>query len=567
MEAPPVTPGARRWRRLWPALIVGLAALVASARFIWPLFDTFWYQTHDMIAYPVRAIEYVAGWRSGAIWPRWAPDLYGGYGCALFNFYAPGLFIVSGTIMLLGASAVTALKLSLGLFTAVGVVGVFGAVWGESRRADAAAAAAAVFMFMAYHVTLVYVRGDLSEYSALCMAPMAVWAYRALGRARRSRLLPVGLAAAGAHAATLLIHTLTGQWLTEFIFLIAGVMAWQALRRGERWRALAIAVTFVGACGLTALYSIPALLERPLVHIERMTEGGFATAGNVIDFHWLTILGFFYMGKALLFVPVGALAVVARRRRVVADVIAWTLLAVVIVLAMLRFAAPIWSWLPFGAYIQFPWRLLGLASLFGALAWGAIWRELVPARAVVAWPLAILAILAVAHDGWRNRPPLATMTAAEVPPTAAQIARGMHSTVISDEYIPRTVPAKPAVPKGTFVLQTNGATVDLSLRSGTGFKLDLGGDAGATVDLRSFWFPGWQVSTRSGPAHATVECSPQGWVRLRLPKHGYYRVYVHFGLTPLRGAATAASVLSLIALIVLLRRLSRVGLQPPSSPA
>ena len=92
-------------KRLAPALLI-VGALLASVGFAWRLFDAPWYQNHDMLAYPVRAVEYVAGWKAGALWPRWAQDLYGGYGSPLFNYYAPGLFVAAGVLMLVGASAV-----------------------------------------------------------------------------------------------------------------------------------------------------------------------------------------------------------------------------------------------------------------------------------------------------------------------------------------------------------------------------------------------------------------------------------------------------------------------------
>ncbi|HWE30212.1 MAG TPA: hypothetical protein VHB97_19535, partial [Polyangia bacterium] len=98
----------------WPRRAAGFAIiallLVTAAVSLWPLTLSYWYQNHDMVAYPVRLLEYVGAWRAGAIWPRWAPDLYAGYGCAFFNFYAPGVFVIAGVPLLVGASAATALK-------------------------------------------------------------------------------------------------------------------------------------------------------------------------------------------------------------------------------------------------------------------------------------------------------------------------------------------------------------------------------------------------------------------------------------------------------------------------
>ena len=116
---------------------------------------------------------------------------------------------------------------------------MFAAVKAETDRADAALVAAALFAFMPYHVTLVYVRGDLAEYGAVSGAVRDLGVPHARA-SRAARYAPLRALAAGTHAATLLVHTLTGQWLTEFLALIVGWTAWRSHRAGDRGRALAL---------------------------------------------------------------------------------------------------------------------------------------------------------------------------------------------------------------------------------------------------------------------------------------------------------------------------------------
>ncbi len=545
-----------QWRRrvAWAAIAATL--LVTAATSLWPLTRSYWYQNHDMVAYPVRVLEYVGAWRAGAIWPRWAPDLYEGYGCAFFNFYAPGVFVIAGVPLLLGAKAATALKLAILVFTLAGFAGIFGFVWSETRRADAALLATLIFGVYPYHATQLFVRGDLAEYSAGCVAPLVFWAYRALARAPAERALRVGCTAAGLHAATLLTHTLTGQWVTELLFLLVVYQAQRAWRGGDRWRALLFVVVFGGGCGLTSIYALPALLERPLVHIERMTQGGLATMRNFIDAAWVTTPGFFFVGRAILLTPFVAIAACLRRRRPLALPLVLATVTLVLGALMLRFAMPLWRWLPFAEYIQFPWRLLSFIGVFGALAWGVAAAELLPRRARIAWPIVALVALAIGWDSRRGfpdtQPPMAE---ADVPASTAQIAREWHSTVVSDEYLPRGTP-KPSPRPGFFVGQSD-AAVDSILRSGLGYKLDVGGEAGSTVDLHALWYPGWQVETRSGPTAAQLGRSRQGLVQLTLPQKGYYGLRVTFGLTPLRLVATLLSWLSLALLVASLWWLRR----------
>jgi hypothetical protein len=560
-----IEPAPSRWRRRGALLALAATLTAMALASLWPLTASYWHQNHDMVAYPVRALEYVGAWRSGALWPRWAFDLYAGYGCAFFNFYAPGLFAVAGVPLLLGASVGVALKLALLAYTLAAVTGMFGFVWSETRRADAALLATVLYVVYPYHSTLLFVRGDLAEYCAGCVAPLVLWAYRALGRAPGSRVVAVGCSAAALHAATLLTHTITGQWLTELLLIYVVIAAVRTWRGGDRWRALTLLVVFGCACGLTAIYALPALLERPLVHIERMTEGGLATVRNFIDAAWMTSPGFFFVGRAFYLMPLVVIAACIRRRRFVVGPFVMMLAALGLAAATVRFAMPLWRWLPFAEYIQFPWRLLGFVGLFSALAWGLAAAELLPERRAIAWPLVIVLAIAATWDA-RRGPPLDyhPMTAAEVPGSTAQIAREWHTTVISDEYLPRGV-AKPT-PKPGYVLRQDRAVVELALRSGLGYKLDVGGEAGSTVDLHAIYFPGWKVETRSGPARALIGASPVGLVRVTLPQKGYYNLRVTFALTPLRLVATLLSWLSLAFLVGSLWWLMR-RLRPPGAAA
>ncbi|HEX4457393.1 MAG TPA: hypothetical protein VIA18_05465, partial [Polyangia bacterium] len=263
-------------------------------------------------------------------------------------------------------------------------------------------------------------------------------------------------------------------------------------------------------------------------------------------------------GRAIVFAtPLVALAACARRRRPLAGPLVLAAMTMLLGALMLRFAMPLWRWLPFAEYIQFPWRLLSFVGVFGALTWGWAAAELLPRRAFIAWPIVILVALAIGWDSRRSFPAdHAPMTTAQVPASTAQIAHEWHSTVVSDEYLPRGTP-KPQPRPGFFVAE-DGASVDSILRSGQGYKLDVGGEAGSTVDLHALYYPGWQVETRSGPTNVQIGPSPQrGLVRLTLPQKGYYALRVTFALTPLRLVATLLSWLSLVLLVTLLWWLAR----------
>ena len=65
----------------------------------------------------------------------------------------------------------------------------------------------------------------------------------------------------------------------------------------------------------------------------------------------------------------------------------WWAATLLLCLLVTHVAEPIWPLLPLGPFIQFPWRLLGLSAVCGAVAVGISWGGLIPAGR---WRLASL---------------------------------------------------------------------------------------------------------------------------------------------------------------------------------
>jgi len=533
---------------------------VASVIVCLPLLKYFWFENHDMGAYPIRAIEYVRGWRAGYVFPRWAPDLYGGYGSPIFNYYAPGLFFIAGMFMLLGASATIALKLTVLAFTIAGGLGVLSLILGETKRLDAATLAAVVFVAMPYRFTQIYTRGDLAEYAAFAMIPVSLWSYRSLLRAKERVVARWALAAAVLQCAVLLIHTLTGLFYTEILLVLLTVWAVQRWRGGNRKRAATAGATFLAANGLCSFYAIPAILERGAVQIERMTGGKFDPAKNVVEPLALVSAGkfgaFFYVGLPILAVCLLAPAVLAVRRHQASrgELLRYLLLTIVLVAVMFKLAAPIWHVLPFGAFIQFPWRMLGFVAVSGAITAGWVWTLGVSAfdRRLLL-PLLILCAC-VLLDGMRARPPIHPVSEDKIPATGESIARGIHTTVVSDEYLPVGA-TRPVAHRTHYVEPADRALhPGLCVQHGIGYRLAINADAPGDLGVLVFWFPGWRVITKSGPAKATLSPTPSGVMAVHLPAAGTYDLSIEFGLTALRLAATILTWLVLILFIVYLGR-------------
>ena len=558
---------ARRWG---PVLVPMLAAIVL----LWPLHTVYWWETHDHAAYVVRAMEYVRMWRAGAPFPRWCLDLYGGYGAPLFNFYPPGLFAVTGLWILAGAAAPVALKISVVFFSLVGTLGVYGLVLGETDRIDAAFVGALAFVTMPYRFVCIFARGDLAELSAMALVPWAIWSYRAIARSDGGRLALAGVAAALLQAAVLFTHTLTGQWTSELIALYA-IGAFVVAARARRWdRARVLVLAQVCAAGVAAIYAVPALVERKLVHIERMTGGYFATTSHLVP--WRLFFRFRYfdfatdgtLGQHRMPLTVGAplcaAAILAvgclifpRSRRAIVRSAPWWGAVVALMALMTPAMAPLWRHLPFAEFTQFPWRLLEFVVVLGAAAVGVTWSAALPPAARARWPLAFVAatLMVLAVQPFLHVRPLERW---RVPTSIKEIRDGIQSTVVSDEYLPRLVPKAPAAPQGGELVELlpEGATLQGWWPYRTGYRLALQAYTDTELVLHQFWWPGWRVR---GDARVKLQPTSDGLIKLIIPAAGHYELTVALGPTPLHTAATVVTLLTLLLVYPIMRRASRRG--------
>lgn len=507
-----------------------------------------WYQSQDMIAYPIRVVEYVEGWHAGRWFPRWASDLYGGYGSPLFNFYAPGLTVLAGPFFLLGCAPAVSLKIALVVLTMAGAAGMYFCARQETARDDAAFIAGICFAFMPYRYCQLYFRGDLSEYAAISLVPWTFYFYRRLGYARLSELPWTMVGAALTLAAVVMSHTITGQWTTELAVVIMLPFIWRWLRERNRPRLTVLFAALSLGSLLTAVYSIPALFEQRLVHIERMTEGPWRVAENTVDPTWLLDAHFFYAGYASAASILVALiaALTQYKRRSASPLLGWALLTAALFFMQLKQSAPIWSLLPLGHYIMFPWRLLGFIAVVGAICASVAWSAVVQGEGALRWLLAIVVAAAVIFDGQRAMIDLVPMSPAEIPSTPKDIANRIESTVVFNEYLPRPHDVPPSEPAVKFGTGLRAAQIEFATRGPNRFSFDVvASEPNAQMRVETFCYPGWTLRTRSGPAPAALSCDPAGYLRVVMPTPGHYHLNVYFGSTPLR---TAASLISLTAL-------------------
>jgi hypothetical protein len=583
--------------------LVGLAAaqplLAAGGRLPWAA---------DTLIHFYRLVELDHLLRHGYLFPRYAPDLAYGFGFPLFNFYSPLSYYAGMLFRLAGMDfgpALSATFVTLILCAGLGMYAWAAEVWDE-RAGLVSAAAYVTAPYLLYNV---YHRGALAEVLAMALMPAILWAVTRQARTGFAKYL---MLATLLYAALLFGHNITALIFTPISLVYAVVIA-LAGHAPQARRALvtlrSTAPIWLGL-GLSAFFWLPAFLERNSVQIVQL----FLPQGFDYHYNFVTLGELFSLPAtvdpnlvlapaqhSVGWIPVAltllALTVKWRHWDGLQKILAG--LAASLVLASLFLTLPqsvaIWDVLPLVSFIQFPWRLLSLASLGLAFLAGAAFSGPLPRHSAAqglqmpgvwaSWWFTGLLIAGMIVYGftWQFVPYLAPM----VHPTVADIARyeresGALGTTSAGDYLPNTVKTLPdanalserysrsdvierldpaSLPPGARVSEASYRPLssDVTIDSAAAFM--------AVFDI--FYFAGWQARIDGQPVTITPT-DPNGLVSFPVPA-GRHRVQVYFGSTPLRSAASVMSLLSALVLIVssvlLARRKSQVGSSSNLSPS
>jgi hypothetical protein len=533
-----------------------LVAAVSVGLWI-PLTHLDWFQEFDAGAYVLRSAQWAVELRAGHLYPRWAPDLYGGYGEPLFVFFAPAVYAVSGLLTATFVDPVLALKLVALGGSLLSGAGAYALIHGETRQPDAALLGAIAYLAAPYRLGDLFDRGDFSEFCCIGLLPVVLALYlAAAGEARPFRARVLAVCAALAHAVMIVTHTILGLWGTILVGAIVFVRCVTLYRSGAWRRVLPLVVALGCAPGVAGGYVVPAMLYRDLTHTQVMVVG-FWQPQN----HWLSLRDLF--GQSYLFArnfnQVGPFVSIAVATTVVGaalnfkrarPALAWLGLALVLVALTLPVGFGFWrpGVLPLAQFIQFPWRLLGPAVLFASVALGigaaaATERRLSPSLKSGSAIAASAALLLLIAWPYASATPISS---AHLPRNSETTRLQNASTTSADEFLPLAVAVRPDSPRGELVSATDGVTIDHSWSDGSRHALAVTATKPfALLLLSQYGFPGWSIRTRSGPASANLDTDSKGMLRVRLPNSGQYQLEVAYGQPPLAWLGFAVTGLAL----------------------
>ncbi len=345
-----------------------------------------WYPMHDS-THLERIKLMVEAIRGGQFPPIWATGINNGLGYPLFHFYAP-LFHLTASLFALVLPVLTAVKLTLLLTLATGVLGVMylTRTWGKLASFGSGIA----FALSPYIALSLYVRGSFSELLSLAILP---WALYTSNNISSFKSLFWG-------SLTLALFVLSHNLIPVLALPLIFVWAIFHHHRSPGYLALYFLLAFL----LSLWFTLPLVFERGFTVAEQVAK----TTDYSLHFVglkqiWNSTWGFggsapgvedgmsFKLGKLqLILAGLGMILAVWKKSKLLTLLTGLTLFYVFLTSSA---SSVVWDNLPLLQLVQFPWRALGviavLLSIFAGYFVSRIPLKLIRALSVVVIGLAL----------------------------------------------------------------------------------------------------------------------------------------------------------------------------------
>lgn len=549
-------------------ILAGLLPLLAVIQALSLPIEEYAYDTAEFHIY--RGVVYSAARADGWLYPRWVQPINAGLGGPFFSLYPPLVYSLMDVLNIFGVPHPAGWRVLVALALFAGSTGMFGLALALVRRADAALASAALFVYSGPLLRDLFERGAPSG-MALALFPALLWFLIRFVQSPSGLYLLLG---ALALAAIILLHSQTAFLLLP---LVAVVFVFLFMRDGLKRAALALA-PLIGGVLLAAFYLLPFPIQVKQVQFENALVVDYANpAAHPLRLEDLLALprplDVGIGNNAMGLLPGGLIHALAL---LVGLALAWTLwrqarraeavllaglalLGIGVLWMQLAGADPVWSALPSLDVFLFRWRLLGVLGIITAVVGGyALART--PVRIGQALGAGIIVVYVALHLGLLYPQLLYHYTRFPTAPSLADVDKsalehGIFGLASFDEFVPisRGAPIDAAefdkvktspvenLPAGGRIMSQVQRTGLLELKIETPVPF--------VAAIRTLYYPGW-FGYLDGRSRRIEAADPSGYILMNVPA-GTHTVAIKYEGTPVQRLADFITVVTFGVLLVL----------------
>ena len=535
-------------KKFTPFLVIILLILPT----ILPFFNSRFFYTQDYI-FIARLQQMSTALSSGQFPVRWAPDLR--FGEPLFNFYAPLPYYLGAVIHLLGFNFIWTAKILFmlsAIFSAIAMYILVNYLFGKK----AGLLAAVLYTYAPYRAVDMYVRGSLSETWAFIFFPLIF--YFSAKLAGKLRLLDLSLLALTL-GGLFLTHNVTTLMFLPFL----GLWWIYLILKQRKWKiALYLFSASILGLGLAAFFLLPAIFERQFIQTKYLIVGYFNFRAHFVAFKqflslfwgygsslWgpddglsfqVGLVNFAVLGVALM------LGFFNRKNRKFLGLLAF--LGICFLLSLFlqhNKSAFVWEAIPLMAFIQFPWRFLGISifivSLTGEVIAFYLKNKLLP----IYFILLITAILSTiiyfkpkeyVDDSFFDK--------------FLSVKSMRQGVDLTKDYLPIWVQTVDGDVFDTPKAKQGQIEISNLERNSMFLGASINAVSDSLIEAPITYFPGWEVKVDNKVVKLESP-SQQGLVQFQLPR-GEHKIKIDFKDTFVRSLGNIVSLTSIVLVILLM---------------
>lgn len=351
---------------MWNKLKIIILLILISTPTFWGMLKSGIYSMQDFHLF--RLYEFDQCVQRMEIPCRWAQDAGLGYGEPLFNFYGQFSYAVGEIFHLAGGSLINSIKFSFILSLIGSAIAMYFLAKSLWKNEYSAVLSSLLYLYAPYRAVDVWVRGALPESFSFILFPLIILAVEKKNLFYFSLLTFI----------LVITHNLS------FVMFLPLLLLWIVYRK---WFKGFIGLVIAGL--LSAFYTLPVIFESKFVNLGSTTVGYFDFRAHFITLKQIFLdLSWGYggstwgsgdglnlsVGLVQWIIPVVTLILLLLAKKIKRSKEFLLLLASSFVYLLLTHnkTAFLWEALPFTAYLQFPWRFLGLAVFSFSLASGVL---------------------------------------------------------------------------------------------------------------------------------------------------------------------------------------------------
>lgn len=462
-----------------------------------------------------------------------------GYGYPLFNFYGQGAYLLPALFSyILPLNSYDLMKIQIILFAFIGGLGIF--LLAKTNKLDNPTSIlfATIFSYIPYFALDVYVRGAIPEFSALMLIP---WIFFL---SYQNRTIFTNLAL----SLIILTHIQTGL-ITLLIYLFYLIFSHK-----NRQALLSLLTTLL----LCSFYLIPVILENNLVQLSSTTKGIFDYNIHFLNLKQIFISPFwgygastwldkdgmgFTLGIPLIFLIATSVYLYFKYQQKKLPSTFLLIISILFIFLAHTRSAFIWKILPLG-YYQFPWRFLGLASIFTIIfSINIVSKSNLQAKFL---PLFGIILITILINAPYFRPDIVlSYDYLNTPQKQIEISLGGIQ-----DYWPTTAKSIPTTPAPNLLLNLGPKyypTTTSFTRKSNSIEIKAINPVRQELIIPMSYYPGWELFVNSNPTHITLD-STSGFPKITLDP-GQYQINMYLQKTKVQKYSEYLSLLTIFALI------------------